>query len=802
MRKVIFSRKTSVYFVGFILTIIFFETFLFGSGRVLFKFIYSTRYPVYDWLHKQNGILSLWSPYILGGFPIYAEAKYAFFSPFTIVFLKLLDPAVGMMFLIITLYSGIFFSTYLYSKYIGMKNVEALLSSVLFTFNGFVLSLYTAVNDLITVSALPLLALFLERIFPSEKGINYRYVFLSGLILGLQFLGGGLEYFFYILILAFSLFCFKFFQSKKQISKIVLAIIIIVVVSLGISSIQLLPMLELVKSTARVYSDYRVSASISGNYLSGTDFFLFLFPSSINGELAVSHICTALFLGFVPFLLVILSIFKKDKRCRLFIVLLIISAFLMLGRNSLFYYIFSHLRFPGFNMLKHPVEAGLIFTFAASILSGYGLSTLGSMVDDNRWKKSIVVLACFAIFAAGFVFFVNHLPFFYNYNFMVPQERIMGIEIFALIIVLISFLVFISAFMFNTKRRYLDIIVIVLITANLYIFRPMRFLYRGNAGIGRSKVDSIVETVPGSVSFLKKDKSLYRIYSLYRRYKEPYGLLNDRKLSIKKWLFISKLKEIKWAREILIKNIAMDFDLFSFSGYSSLPLSRYLEYTKTSASVNPLKMHPYSDFLGYPDFLKASNIKYIIVSKNVGPACSFCNGNFNKVYEDEFTNVYLYNDYLPRSFFVNKALVIKDKQKILNTLKNPSFNPETTVILEETPPYLGKKTSLKPQYHLKIIEYTPNEVKIFLRNKEPGFLILLDTYYPGWCAYLDNKPVKIYRADYLFRTVYISKEGNHLIIFKYRPKSFFIGAVITILTLISCFVWLWRTRRGQKKILD
>ena len=140
--------------------------------------------------------------------------------------------------------------------------------------------------------------------------------------------------------------------------------------------------------------------------------------------------------------------------------------------------------------------------------------------------------------------------------------------------------------------------------------------------------------------------------------------------------------------------------------------------------------------------------------------------------------------------------MIKDKQKILDTLKETSFNPRDVVILEEEPPCAGKTfCSEENSYKLKITKYTPNRVEISLDNKHPGFLILLDTYYPGWHAYLDNKPVKIYRADYLFRAVYIPAPGKHTVVFKYRPLTFIIGGIITILTLIGCAIGLWRVRK-------
>ena len=64
----------------------------------------------------------------------------------------------------------------------------------------------------------------------------------------------------------------------------------------------------------------------------------------------------------------------------------------------------------------------------------------------------------------------------------------------------------------------------------------------------------------------------------------------------------------------------------------------------------------------------------------------------------------------------------------------------------------------------------------------PGFLVLKDAYYPGWEVYVNGIKSKILRANYLFRAVAL-KKGTHHVRFVYRPYSFYIGMVISILTL-------------------
>ncbi len=66
----------------------------------------------------------------------------------------------------------------------------------------------------------------------------------------------------------------------------------------------------------------------------------------------------------------------------------------------------------------------------------------------------------------------------------------------------------------------------------------------------------------------------------------------------------------------------------------------------------------------------------------------------------------------------------------------------------------------------QIVAYADQEVSV--RAEGPGYLVLADTWYPGWEASLDGEPVPILRADLVFRGVELSP-GSHEVVFRYRP---------------------------------
>jgi uncharacterized membrane protein YfhO len=67
--------------------------------------------------------------------------------------------------------------------------------------------------------------------------------------------------------------------------------------------------------------------------------------------------------------------------------------------------------------------------------------------------------------------------------------------------------------------------------------------------------------------------------------------------------------------------------------------------------------------------------------------------------------------------------------------------------------------------------------------------MLNDTIYPGWQASIDGHNADIIATDYMFRGVWIPA-GKHVLTFDYWPRSFTVGAVITILSILVALLLL------------
>src|ERR1039458_5181260 len=83
----------------------------------------------------------------------------------------------------------------------------------------------------------------------------------------------------------------------------------------------------------------------------------------------------------------------------------------------------------------------------------------------------------------------------------------------------------------------------------------------------------------------------------------------------------------------------------------------------------------------------------------------------------------------------------------------------------------------------------------------PTLLVLSQTYYHQWRAYVDYKPAQILRANYAFQAVEVPA-GHHAVRLVYQDRLFQVGAVISVATFASCMLSLFVSNHRQSRKLE
>lgn len=175
---------------------------------------------------------------------------------------------------------------------------------------------------------------------------------------------------------------------------------------------------------------------------------------------------------------------------------------------------------------------------------------------------------------------------------------------------------------------------------------------------------------------------------------------------------------------------------------------------------------------------------------------------FAEIYDQE-ARVYEFARTLPRAALFSTVEIVPDGE-VLKRLKDPAFKPEEKVVLSrESIPDMEPATlhalvtgRPAPATAARITRYQSQRVVIEAEAATPSVLMLTDTNYPGWRAYLDGRRVPVTTANYLFRGV-IVPPGKHVVEFAYEPASFRYGAAISFAALIVLSGLAWRERRQR-----
>jgi hypothetical protein len=157
---------------------------------------------------------------------------------------------------------------------------------------------------------------------------------------------------------------------------------------------------------------------------------------------------------------------------------------------------------------------------------------------------------------------------------------------------------------------------------------------------------------------------------------------------------------------------------------------------------------------------------------------------------------------LPRAWIVHQVVTVprfdsrslQAIERFTRELAFPDNTPrnwrEVAVIETDEPlPIVpaGQRTS---EEYCEIVEAGPQRVEIKARLASAGLVVLADQLFPGWeLEVVTNETVRevpILRTNRVFRGALLGA-GEYRLIYRYKPRSFYLGAAITILTTISLF---------------
>lgn len=701
----------------------------------------------------KNLQLPLWNPYNGSGMPLLATMHSGLLNPFSLFFV-IFPPAFAWSFHIITQLILLCLFTYLYCRSLGMKLVSSLFTITILSLSGFVTVRLVFGDYIYTLAGLPLVLYLIESIVKQPK--SKKIFFITPGILFIL-LSGAPQIILYVLLI---IIIYTIIRVKNL--KVLLLFLLQFILGFGLAALQLLPTLELYHNASITTNS---SSFIFNRFLLPFSHLITIIIPNYFGNQGIynywgsgDYIETITAIGSIPCFLAFFYLFIKDEKRKVIkqfylfaFCLSIISTLNWAGSRFLF-----TLPIPILST-GIPSRIFIISTFSISILAGLGFDKLVT----EKYSLRTILLKIFPYLLIMVIITISSLLLFYL-NTPCPTH-IADIQCYKValrntVIEDIIFFIFITLFVISfiknkTLTKTIQIMLFVLILTG-GIYNANKFLPFSN--------------------------------------KETFTPKNELINYLQKYTLDGRVFGFDEA------NIKTDFaTLFHFYDpdyYDPLYIKRYGELVAYAKNGNVLRSDVEIDqSKNIPQELQAKrtrlltllSVKYLIYKQTK----SADSKPVHPIWQNNEWYVEKNNLALPRFFLVNNYFVLASDNKTLETLFSPTFNPQTTVLLQKELPRPINKTN-NSKGTVKLQAYGENSVTITSSTDSDQLLVLTDNYYPGWKAYVDNKNTEVYRANYTFRAVVVPR-GDHIVTFSYQPYSLQFGLLISITSLIIYFLSSW-----------
>jgi hypothetical protein len=248
------------------------------------------------------------------------------------------------------------------------------------------------------------------------------------------------------------------------------------------------------------------------------------------------------------------------------------------------------------------------------------------------------------------------------------------------------------------------------------------------------------------------------------------------------------------------------FGLRDLRGNGALPVERYVQYLQGIApSVDWFYLQTAGDVVRHP-LLDLAGVRYVVGVWPGPPPLLEDDPAMPRVYRDERVAIYENTAALPRARIVHAAVPVRDAGEAFARLTEAAKAGSHAaaaglvdrIVVEPSadghPPPEAPAVTAPASEDVQLVDGSdPDRVELVAPLASPGWVVLADTFYPGWSATIDGVATPIHPADLLFRAVFVPA-GTHRILFRYEAPALRLGLVLAVVGLgLSAFLIV---RRG------
>ena len=747
------------------------------------------------------GRLPVWTPYIFGGHPLLADGEAGMFYPVHLLIWWLTNAQDGFVAMRVIRFwlAGVFMYGFL--RTLSINRSGSVIGGLVYAFGSFVVGQLQHANVGTYIAWTPLLLRYLELSLQSVGRRRLLSVLLAGAVLGIQILTIHINAMLMTGLVVAGYVGFRCLtgpvtgeisqatprmqegiaNTRQRITALLAPVVRRCrlgatvlggagLLGLGLGAVQFLPLMELAQFSPRYDGvDYRFATSFAlppANLL--TLLFPYFFRDAQNAYWSPwFRWDSTVYVGIATLILALLAIARVRSRYTVFFTLLAAAGLLLAMGDYLPIKPYALLwKLPVFSMTRVPSRFTFFTVIGLAALAAQGATWLeqrlqrqeaGTPGGRRHGKTVLATIALALVLAGGLWWGLQQASIWVTahpsetvslLNRYYPRDRMNPLIDTPSQDVLAGLRYSLQTGNVWTRNTLLWLVLSASLLAGWYHLRRLRLLWQA-ALVALVAADLLLfardfhprvsrqELAPRSavVDFLRANNGVHRVY-------------------------------VAWPVTLLGANRLLPYAVADAGGYSSLVTKRYNDY------VGAMQQQPVR-------FLDMMNVRYVIVAPQ---SANNQLASATKVFEEGSYAVYERQNALPRAYIVHHARIASSPSGALRILSEASFDPCTTVVLEQTPAGSDQIAGTAVDTDTAtVLSYESEDVKVQTATTQAGYLVLSDTYYPGWQAEIDGKSAPVQQANYLFRAVRVPP-GQHIVRFVFRPAGVALGGMISLLT--------------------
>ncbi len=707
---------------------------LLGSTTFVIRDFGLFSYPV-AYFQRQSfwrGELPLWNPLSNCGLPFLAQWNTMPLYPFALIYLLLpLGWSLSFFCLAHLFWGGL--GMYLLAHRWNHHRLAAALAGIIFAFNGLSLNFLMWPSHIATFSWLPWVVWLTQRAW-REGGTRLLWATLAG---AMQMLAGGPETILFTWLLLFLLMCGDCVRRKALRGRMISRFLGMVMLVTLLCGMQLLPFLELLAHSQREGGHHVAAHEWAMPSWGWANFLVPLFRTTPtahglflqNGQYWTS----SYYAGIGTVLLVVVALYRvRHWRVWLLAVLLLGALVLALGSNTFLYQGFRAC-FPGLALVRYPVKFVILILAIVPLLASLGFAALSSKARSHWRFEAACALAILALIA------VIVASDWHSRTLQDGARVTWQSGLSRAIFLLLTFLCTVALFRWRGQRQILcGCLLVVLFWLDFVTHVPTQNPTAKPAVYAPGWAGAQIRWDP--VPRLGQSRAMLSLVA-------QQTLRNHVLADVEENYLVNRLAFL--ANCNLLENVPQVYGFFSL----------------TPSEAYRVTMLPYVD----PNQEFSALLDFMGVSQTTAPGTMF---------------EWVRRPTAMPIVSVGQQPVFADDEAAFAALSQASSDFRQTVYL---PLEARGVISAKRQPAARVLSAQFSNQEIVLRTDAPApsLVVIAQSHYPAWRAYLDGRPARIWRANYAFQAVEVPA-GKHQVQLRYEDNMLRAGTGLSVLGLLAC----------------